>query len=154
MSCHSRKNLSELGGGGETASDPSRGPRLWRSLDELARTPQFEQMLHREFPTAASEWNDGASRRSFLKLMAANVVRSEFYVEAGIGGFQSQPIVQGGKFAERIIQKLSGAQPVLHCWISAGGTQHVVCRLGAAGRVFQFCQDGIVSAWFGLGACF
>ncbi len=45
----------------------------WRSLDELAGTPGFEEMLHREFPEAASEWADGASRRTFLKLMAASL---------------------------------------------------------------------------------
>src|SRR5262249_43908439 len=48
-------------------------PRMWRSLDELAQTPAFEEMLHREFPDAASEWTDGTSRRTFLKLMAASL---------------------------------------------------------------------------------
>ena len=45
----------------------------WRSLQELARTPEFEQFLHREFPAAASEWADAdpVSRRNFLKLMGA-----------------------------------------------------------------------------------
>src|SRR5436190_191605 len=82
MSCHSRKNLSELGGGGETASGAggAGAGTLWRSLDELARTPRFEEMLHREFPNAASEWNDGSSRRNFLKLMAASLAL------AGVGG--------------------------------------------------------------------
>ena len=47
--------------------------RLWRSLGELAGTPQFEQMLHREFPHAAAEWTDDQSRRNFLKLMGASL---------------------------------------------------------------------------------
>jgi molybdopterin-containing oxidoreductase family iron-sulfur binding subunit len=46
---------------------------LWRSLDELGETPEFVDYLQREFPRQASEWNDPASRRSFLKLMAASL---------------------------------------------------------------------------------
>src|SRR5436190_14866724 len=47
----------------------------WRSLQELARTPEFEDFLHREFPAAASEWADASpvSRRNFLKLMGASL---------------------------------------------------------------------------------
>ncbi|HWQ34666.1 MAG TPA: TAT-variant-translocated molybdopterin oxidoreductase [Blastocatellia bacterium] len=45
----------------------------WRSLDELADTPEFRAMLHREFPPAASEWNDPLSRRRFLHLMGASL---------------------------------------------------------------------------------
>ena len=26
------------------------GPEFWRSLDELAQTPEFEELLHKEFP--------------------------------------------------------------------------------------------------------
>jgi molybdopterin-containing oxidoreductase family iron-sulfur binding subunit len=63
MSTAGRKNLAA---GGDM--------KLWRSLDELAGTPAFEEMLHREFPESASEWvGDGTSRRNFLKLMAASL---------------------------------------------------------------------------------
>jgi len=48
------------------------GRRYWRSLDELADTPEFKDWLHREFPTGASEMEDGQSRRHFLKLMSAS----------------------------------------------------------------------------------
>lgn len=51
--------------------DSVHGQKYWRSLDELADTPAFQQMLHCEFPVGASEWEDGVSRRSFLKLAAA-----------------------------------------------------------------------------------
>jgi molybdopterin-containing oxidoreductase family iron-sulfur binding subunit len=49
------------------------GKKIWRSLDELANTKPFQDMLHREFPHAASEWKDGPSRRNFLKLMSASM---------------------------------------------------------------------------------
>jgi molybdopterin-containing oxidoreductase family iron-sulfur binding subunit len=56
-----------------TNSKPANGRRYWRSLDELADTPEFKDWLHREFPVGASEMvEDGTSRRSFLKLMSAS----------------------------------------------------------------------------------
>ncbi|HEX3544643.1 MAG TPA: TAT-variant-translocated molybdopterin oxidoreductase, partial [Candidatus Acidoferrum sp.] len=49
------------------------GKQYWRTLEELADDPQFEQLLHREFPRQASEWDDSVDRRDFLKLMAASL---------------------------------------------------------------------------------
>lgn len=51
----------------------SRGNEFWRSLEELAQTPTFEEWLGREFPQGAAEMRDPASRRSFLKLMGASL---------------------------------------------------------------------------------
>tara|TARA_B100001123_G_scaffold451327_1_gene631312 strand:- start:65964 stop:69338 length:3375 start_codon:yes stop_codon:yes gene_type:complete len=47
------------------------GRRYWKSLDELAQTPNFRQWVEREFPQGASEL-DGSNRRHFLKIMAAS----------------------------------------------------------------------------------
>jgi MoCo/4Fe-4S cofactor protein with predicted Tat translocation signal len=55
------------------------GRRYWRSLDELADTPEFKEWLHREFPKGASELTDGDTRRNFLKIMAAS------FALAGLG---------------------------------------------------------------------
>jgi MoCo/4Fe-4S cofactor protein with predicted Tat translocation signal len=52
-------------------STTATGRRYWRSLDELADTPEFKEWLHREFPQGASEL-DGQNRRHFLKIMAAS----------------------------------------------------------------------------------
>ncbi|MGC2447487.1 MAG: TAT-variant-translocated molybdopterin oxidoreductase [Candidatus Sulfotelmatobacter sp.] len=49
------------------------GPQYWRSLEELAGSPAFQEALHREFPKGASEWPDKASRRGFLKVMGASL---------------------------------------------------------------------------------
>ena len=49
------------------------GKQYWRTLEELAGDPRFEQLLHREFPRQASEWDDAVDRRDFLKLMAASL---------------------------------------------------------------------------------
>jgi len=48
------------------------GRRYWRSLDELADTPEFKDWLHREFPVGASHMEDGQTRRNFLKIMSAS----------------------------------------------------------------------------------
>jgi len=48
-----------------------RGPRYWRSLDELMEAPGFKDYLEREFPEGASS-ADGVDRRQFFKLMAAS----------------------------------------------------------------------------------
>src|SRR6185369_5130241 len=63
-----------------------RGPELWRSLDELAATPEFEDLLHREFPRQASEWPEGVSRRNFLQLAGASLAL------AGLTACTKQPI--------------------------------------------------------------
>ncbi len=55
------------------------GRRYWRSLDELAGTPEFKEWLQREFPKGASEFTDDVSRRHFLKIMSAS------FALAGLG---------------------------------------------------------------------
>src|SRR5450759_4948854 len=55
------------------AQSAATGRRYWRSLDELADTPEFKDWLHHEFPVGASEMvEDGTSRRHFLKIMSAS----------------------------------------------------------------------------------
>jgi MoCo/4Fe-4S cofactor protein with predicted Tat translocation signal len=49
------------------------GPEYWRSLEELAGSPAFQEALHREFPKGSSEWVDSVSRRGFLKVMGASM---------------------------------------------------------------------------------
>jgi MoCo/4Fe-4S cofactor protein with predicted Tat translocation signal len=63
----------------------TRGPQFWRSLDELAATPEFQDLLHREFPRHASEWTDGVSRRRFLQLAGGSLAL------AGLTGCTKQP---------------------------------------------------------------
>lgn len=48
-------------------------PKYWRSLDQLADTPQFREWAEREFPQGAAELSAGeVSRRGFLKFMGAS----------------------------------------------------------------------------------
>ncbi len=49
------------------------GRQYWRSLEELAETDGFRELLAREFPHHASAWLDALDRRDFLKLMGASL---------------------------------------------------------------------------------
>ena len=55
----------------------ARGRDYWRSLDELAATPEFQDLLEREFPRQAVGWSDDEDpvegRRNFLKMMGASL---------------------------------------------------------------------------------
>jgi MoCo/4Fe-4S cofactor protein with predicted Tat translocation signal len=67
------------------------GKQYWRTLEELAGDPEFEELLHREFPRQApSEWDDGVDRRDFLKLMAASLA---FAGLSGCGRTPEQVVV-------------------------------------------------------------
>jgi molybdopterin-containing oxidoreductase family iron-sulfur binding subunit len=59
--------------------EPETGPKYWRSLDQLAETPEFRQWVEREFPAGASECHDPVSRRNFVKIMSAS------FLLAGLG---------------------------------------------------------------------
>jgi MoCo/4Fe-4S cofactor protein with predicted Tat translocation signal len=49
------------------------GKQYWRTLEELSEDPHFTDLMHREFPRAASEWDESVDRRDFLKLMGASL---------------------------------------------------------------------------------
>jgi MoCo/4Fe-4S cofactor protein with predicted Tat translocation signal len=49
------------------------GKQYWRTLEELAGNPHFEDLLHREFPRHASQWDNAVDRRDFMKLMGASL---------------------------------------------------------------------------------
>ena len=59
----------------------------WRSLEELADSPIFEEFVQREFPHAAEEWNDPVERRTFLKLMGASLALG------GLTACTRQPVI-------------------------------------------------------------
>jgi molybdopterin-containing oxidoreductase family iron-sulfur binding subunit len=45
----------------------------WRSLDQLADTPEFRKILEKEFPEGAAEMKNPLTRRNFLSLMGASL---------------------------------------------------------------------------------
>ena len=81
--CPGKLELAEVR---DKLSRAKSGPQYWRSLEELAQTEGFTEMLHREFPRQASVWPEGASRRDFLKLMSASMAL------AGLSACVKQPL--------------------------------------------------------------
>ncbi|HET7747726.1 MAG TPA: TAT-variant-translocated molybdopterin oxidoreductase, partial [Vicinamibacteria bacterium] len=59
--------------------------RYWKSLEELEQSPAFLELLHREFPSQASEFGDAAGRREFMRVMGASLAL------AGLTGCTRQP---------------------------------------------------------------
>ncbi len=83
--CPSKKGTLDLDAARDRLAE-AQGPEYWRSLEELAGSPDFQEMLHREFPKGASEWLDSVSRRGFLKLMGASLAM------AGMSACTKQPL--------------------------------------------------------------
>jgi molybdopterin-containing oxidoreductase family iron-sulfur binding subunit len=63
----------------EKSPSPTTGPQYWRSLDEMADTPEFRRWVENEFPAGASELNNPLTRRHFVQLMSAS------FLLAGLG---------------------------------------------------------------------
>lgn len=63
----------------------SRGRQYWRSLDEVAETPEFQAYLQKEFPMQAPREMLPLGRREFLRVMGATLAL------AGVGGCAYQP---------------------------------------------------------------
>ena len=81
--CPSKMELAEVR---DKLSRAKSGPQFWRSLEELAQSDSFFEMLHREFPRQASIWPESSSRRDFLKLMTASMAL------AGLSACVKQPL--------------------------------------------------------------
>ena len=60
------------------------GPHYWRSLEELAQTPEFREAMEREFPQIELE-RSPEGRRRFLQLMGASMAL------AGVTGCTTSP---------------------------------------------------------------
>ncbi|MEX2218389.1 MAG: TAT-variant-translocated molybdopterin oxidoreductase [Phycisphaerales bacterium] len=60
------RRLSRVSGGASAAP-------AWRSLEEVADTPEFRDLVEREFPAGASELLEPATRRTFLQIMGASI---------------------------------------------------------------------------------
>ncbi len=131
------------------------GKKYWRSLEDLATTPQFNTWLHREFPEGADEM-DGNSRRKFLSLMAAslglagltacrrpvqNVLPLAKSVEEQIPGnplFYATAMQTGGSAVGLIVECHDGRPTKLE-----GNPKHP----GSLGAVNGFAQASILSLY-------
>jgi MoCo/4Fe-4S cofactor protein with predicted Tat translocation signal len=55
------------------AEPPARDGGFWRTLEEQAEDPAFQQHLYNEFPSQIEAITDPVARRTFLKLMGASL---------------------------------------------------------------------------------
>ena len=83
----------------QAASD-GKGPRFWRSLDELARTPEYQVYAENEFPHGANDPGATIDRREILKVMAASAA---FAGLTGCTKLPTQKIVPYVRQPEEII---------------------------------------------------
>jgi molybdopterin-containing oxidoreductase family iron-sulfur binding subunit len=97
--CPSKREALDLASVRERLAS-ARGPRYWRSLEELAGSPAFEELLHREFPRQASEWAEGLDRRRFLQLATASLALG------GLAACTRQPL-------ERIVPYVKAPEQII-----------------------------------------
>lgn len=73
------------------------GPTFWRSLDELARTAEFQAFLEAEFPSLAPAAAE-IDRRSLLKVMGASLALAGLSGCSGEADERALPYVQSPEF--------------------------------------------------------
>ncbi len=78
------------------------GRQYWRGLEELAGTPEFQDLLRHEFAAGADTLADPVQRRTFVSLMAASLAL------AGLTGCTRQPRETIAPYAEMPEQLVPG----------------------------------------------
>jgi molybdopterin-containing oxidoreductase family iron-sulfur binding subunit len=64
----------------------AQGPAYWRTLEELADTPAFRELVRQKVPSALALLDEGIDRRKFLGLLAASLAL------AGVTGCSQAPV--------------------------------------------------------------
>jgi molybdopterin-containing oxidoreductase family iron-sulfur binding subunit len=82
------------------ATSQGNTPRFWRSLDELAETPEFRDHAENEFPHGANDPEAKLDRRELMKVMAASAA---FAGLTGCTKLPTQQIVPYVKQPEQIV---------------------------------------------------
>jgi molybdopterin-containing oxidoreductase family iron-sulfur binding subunit len=117
-----------LGAGSADALSAASGKIYWRSLEELADSPIFEEFVQREFPHAAEEWNDTVERRTFLKLMGASLAL------AGLSGCVIQPPEKIVPYVKQPEEEVPGKGLYFATAFSLGGIATPVLARSNEGR--------------------
>ena len=97
---------------------PARRSAYWRSVEQLANTPEFQAYMHREFQPGASEATE-EERRTFIKMMGAS------FALAGLAaaGCRRFPEAKFAEYASRPANRTPGI-PVTYA------TSYELCGVG------------------------
>lgn len=82
---NSRKDIGTKDEKNQSGLKSVQEKQCWRSLEELAHSSDFQELMRQEFPENAAVWSDAISRRKFLTLMGASLAL------AGLGGCSVKP---------------------------------------------------------------
>ncbi|HXB73518.1 MAG TPA: TAT-variant-translocated molybdopterin oxidoreductase [Candidatus Acidoferrales bacterium] len=129
--------------------EPAAGRDYWRSLDDLAATPEFQDLLAREFPRQAVGWSDdedpARGRRDFLKLMGASLAL------AGLTACTRQPTEQIMPYVRQPEELIPGRPLFFATAMTVGGVATGVLAESHEGRPTKI--EGNPDHPASLGAC-
>ena len=83
------------------------GREYWRSLEELADTPEFQELLQREYPRYAAVIDSGMTRRQFLKLLGASLALAGL---TGCGSAAAREAAKAVAAAQKILSFNTGIE--------------------------------------------
>ena len=121
---NTRKDLAEPWTRLQQRQDAGGGKHYWRSLEELADSPAFRELLQQEFPEQASQWDNALSRRQFLTLMGASLAL------AGVSGCSVKPAPAG-----KIVPYVRAPEEVSH--VSQSGNHNRFNRMQTVLRLIE-----------------
>jgi molybdopterin-containing oxidoreductase family iron-sulfur binding subunit len=116
------ENAPQVGG-------PARRSAYWRSVEELANTPQFQEFMHREFQPGASELT-GEDRRSFIKIMGASFA----FAGLAAAGCRRWPESKFAEYASRPANRTPGVPVKVATTFELGGAAYGVLATSFDGR--------------------
>ncbi|MCA9297273.1 MAG: TAT-variant-translocated molybdopterin oxidoreductase, partial [Phycisphaerales bacterium] len=106
------------------------GHAYWRSLDELADTPEFREFVHNEFPSSATELLDASDRRQFLKIMGAGMALAGL----GLAGCRRWPEQYIAPYASRPADRVPGSPEFFATSMERGGVAYGLLATSYEGR--------------------
>jgi MoCo/4Fe-4S cofactor protein with predicted Tat translocation signal len=100
----------------ETRRGLGLGASWWRTLEERAEDPAFQQHLYNEFPSEIEAITDPVARRTFLKLMGASMAL------AGVTACTRQPPEKIVPYVRQPEELIPGRPLFFATAMSLGGT--------------------------------
>ncbi|MHC5003637.1 MAG: TAT-variant-translocated molybdopterin oxidoreductase [Planctomycetota bacterium] len=111
-------------------SSHASGKDYWRSLEEVADTPEFRRFMHHEFPAGAADLIESGDRRQFLKIMAASMALAGL----GTGGCRRWPQETIAPYAKRPEGRIPGQALSYATCLELGGVATGLLATSSDGR--------------------